>query len=110
MSNNNQLRFGKSGKIAVNLTGSKAGTWYDFGSGEGGNLLKLIQRERNLEFKDAIQYGAEFVGLAPELKYDNLKNLKNSQSDLGKKEHIGKENQELSLEERQDRKKKIERL
>src|SRR3546814_9276851 len=107
MSNNNQLRFGKSGKIAVNLTSSKAGTWYDFGSGEGGNLLKLIKRERNLEFKDALQYGVEFAGLAPERIYDNLKNLKNPQIDLGKKEKIGKESQELSLEEQQDQNRKI---
>src|SRR3546814_19487510 len=95
MSNNNQLRFGKSGKIAVNLTGSKAGTWYDFGSGEGGNLLKLIQRERNLEFKDALQYGVEFAGLAPERIYANLKNLKNHQIDFGKQEKIKKEKKKL---------------
>ncbi|MBL0942420.1 MAG: toprim domain-containing protein [Alphaproteobacteria bacterium] len=81
MSTTQQLRFGKSGKIIVNLGGSKAGIWHDFGSGEGGNLLKLIERERQVGFKEALHYGAEFAGLSPDQRQGNSKAIQAPKSE-----------------------------
>lgn len=37
LSKYHQLRFGNKGSVSVNL---QSGQWYDFSSGEGGNLYK----------------------------------------------------------------------
>ena len=45
----------KKGSLHVAVRGNKAGLWYDFATCEGGNLLSLLERERNLRFKEALQ-------------------------------------------------------
>ena len=38
LSTRSAVRFGRKGSITVQLTGSKAGAWYNHESGEGGYL------------------------------------------------------------------------
>jgi hypothetical protein len=48
LSNREQLRFGANGSIAVEISGEKAGSWFDHENGIGGGLLDLIQREKGI--------------------------------------------------------------
>ena len=60
-------RYGsKKGSLNVTIRGEKAGLWYDFATGEGGNFISLIRRELHLDFISALQYAAEWSGIAPE--------------------------------------------
>lgn len=59
-SNKRQLRFGKQGSFLVTCDGSHANTWHDFETGEGGDLLNLIQREQRLDFKESLAYAANY--------------------------------------------------
>jgi ATP-dependent exoDNAse (exonuclease V) alpha subunit len=54
MSTTKTLRFGKKGSLLVNIGGDKQGFWIDFETGEKGNLIQLVERTRNLGFKDAL--------------------------------------------------------
>lgn len=59
---------GKSGKsLVVDLIGSKAGIWADFGeegsSGDRGDLLELWRRVRGLSFIDAFDEAKSFLGI-----------------------------------------------
>ena len=56
------MRFGKEGKIAVTVSGNEAGSWYDFGRSEGGDMFSLVQREKGYNFKEAADYLRSFVG------------------------------------------------
>jgi ATP-dependent exoDNAse (exonuclease V) alpha subunit len=63
MSNKTTLRFGKKGSLVVNVLGIHEGRWKDFETGEGGNIIQLLQREQNLTFKDALTtLGDRFIG------------------------------------------------
>jgi ATP-dependent exoDNAse (exonuclease V) alpha subunit len=101
MSNAHELRFGKSGKIVVNLSGDNIGTWYDFKSDESGNLLKLIQREQQVGFKDAILYAAEFAGLSPEQRPNQSKTVQFTQSETV---------EALTLKKQEDQARKLEQV
>jgi putative DNA primase/helicase len=62
MSSKRQLRFGRKGSLSVEISGAKAGLWYDHESGEGGDLFELIGRERGGGFADALKFARSFVG------------------------------------------------
>jgi putative DNA primase/helicase len=64
MSSNRQLRFGNKGSLSVEVSGAKAGLWYDHESSEGGDLLSLIMREHGCGFVDAKTFAQDFVGTA----------------------------------------------
>jgi len=49
--------------LGVHLTGDKAGVWTDFATGEGGDLLDLWQSVRGVDFKQALQEAAEYLGV-----------------------------------------------
>jgi hypothetical protein len=69
VSNATTYRYGKKkGSLQITVQGVKAGLWYDFATQEGGNLLSLLMRERSLDFKEALQYAAEWTGITPESK------------------------------------------
>lgn len=59
-STNNTLRFGENGKLAIEISGPRQGTWYDFSEGNGGDLLALIQREKNVDFKGSFQLAKSY--------------------------------------------------
>ncbi|XVN41400.1 MAG: AAA family ATPase [Rickettsia endosymbiont of Argas persicus] len=64
LSNSQLLRWEKDGKIAMKISGSKAGIWYDFSKGEGGDLFTLVQREKNCGFVEAKKYLQDMVGIS----------------------------------------------
>lgn len=72
LSSQHALRFGNKGSLVVNISGSKTGLWKDFESGEGGNILQLIGREKGLDFKGSVSYLSDRLSIRP-LKEDSLK-------------------------------------
>jgi hypothetical protein len=67
LSSKNDHRYGRCGSLSVCLNGEKRGTWYNFETGEKGNLLHLIQQTLNIDFKDSLVYAAKLIG--EEFKY-----------------------------------------
>jgi Ti-type conjugative transfer relaxase TraA len=63
LSNGRELRYGEHGKIAVRISGEKAGMWHDFSSDKGGDLFDLVQHVRGGEFKTAAEYLRGVVGI-----------------------------------------------
>ncbi|WP_040255710.1 MobA/MobL family protein [Rickettsia hoogstraalii] len=68
LSNSQLLRWEKDGKIVMKIHGSKAGIWYDFSKGEGGDLFTLVQREKNCDFVEAKKYLQNMVGVSTNSK------------------------------------------
>lgn len=64
LSRGNVYRYGSRGSLAVHTKGEKAGTWFDFEAGKGGNIFALVQRERGGEFKDSAEYLKDMFGIA----------------------------------------------
>jgi len=83
LSNGMELRYGDHGKLAVRITGEKAGTWYDFARGEGGDLFHLAQEVRKTSFKDAADYLRGHVGMSLSNTKPNLQLVRDhANSDL----------------------------
>ncbi|KJV51510.1 putative conjugative transfer protein TraA [Orientia tsutsugamushi str. Gilliam] len=59
-----KLRWGDTGKIQVTTEGKYAGKWYDFSTGQKGDLLSLVQRERGYSFFEAKEYLKSMVGMS----------------------------------------------
>ncbi|SPR07555.1 conjugal transfer protein TraI [Orientia tsutsugamushi str. Gilliam] len=59
-----RIRWGDHGKIQVTTEGKYAGKWYDFSTGEKGDLLSLVQRERGYSFFEAKEYLKSMVGMS----------------------------------------------
>jgi putative DNA primase/helicase len=64
-SSGRELRFGNRGSLAIAINGPKAGQWYDHETGEGGDLIDLIRRQRCCSFRDATTYAEELIVTAP---------------------------------------------
>jgi hypothetical protein len=65
MSTRDTLRFGRKGSLAIEIHGSKAGLWHDFEQSEGGDLLALIQRELQTDFRGSVEFACSYVGDLP---------------------------------------------
>ncbi len=106
LSNSQLLRWEKDGKIAMKINGSKAGIWYDFSKGEGGDLFTLVQRKRNCDFVEAKKYLQNMVGVSTNSKYlaVNLAANKNQQikTQTEQEAEIVKINRAISLYEKSD--------
>ena len=63
------------GSLTVTIQGTQAGLWYDFATGEGGDLLKLLVDTRNLEFKSALAVAARWLGLTIEPTLSSIKTV-----------------------------------
>ncbi|MEI6094362.1 MAG: MobF family relaxase [Gammaproteobacteria bacterium] len=50
------------GGLIVSLKGSKAGLWFDFGSGKGGGPIQAIMHEEGLDFKEALVRASKLAG------------------------------------------------
>ena len=76
LSSPSEYRYGTKGSLAFCLQGDKRDTWFNFETGEKGNLLHLIQQTLPLDFKAALEYAAGLTGddLFLSLKPINLKN------------------------------------
>ncbi|KJV51937.1 toprim domain protein [Orientia tsutsugamushi str. Gilliam] len=59
-----KIRWGDTGKIQVTTEGKYAGKWYDFSTGEKGDLLSLFKRERGYSFFEAKEYLKSMVGMS----------------------------------------------
>lgn len=59
MSTKTTLRFGNKGSMVLSIAGPKAGQWKDFESGQGGDIISLVQREKSLNLKEAVTYLAD---------------------------------------------------
>ena len=58
-----EQRWGKRGSVAVQLLGPRRGFWFDHERGEGGDLLHLIARQKNIRLSEAITIAeGEFLG------------------------------------------------
>jgi hypothetical protein len=58
---------GASGdSLKVRLTGSKAGVWSDFASGESGDLIGLWMAVRGLSLKEACEQAKDYLGVQDE--------------------------------------------
>ena len=66
ISTRRHLRYGNSGSLAVSLSGSSLGLWKDHSRDEGGDLFKLVQRERGGDFREALAWVAEALRVSPE--------------------------------------------
>jgi putative DNA primase/helicase len=64
-----QVRFGRKGSFALHVSGSNAGLWSDFESGQGGDLLKLIQTRLGYDFAGAVAWGRKWLGWPEEGSY-----------------------------------------
>jgi Ti-type conjugative transfer relaxase TraA len=62
LSNGRELKFGDTGKITVRISGEKAGTWYDFAEGKGGDLFDLAEHKLGGDFKTSAEYLRGVVG------------------------------------------------
>ena len=72
LSSNNEWRYGNKGSFSIKITGDKRGLWHNFETGESGNLLSLIQKEKGLSFQEALKYAAENL-----LTYHNFSHTDN---------------------------------
>ena len=57
------LRFGDSGKMRVTVAGHMIGRWHDYGSGNHGDMLKLIREHQGLSFVAALDYARSYLGM-----------------------------------------------
>ena len=72
LSKGSTLKYGNNGSSAVKISGNKAGTWYDFSEGKGGDLFDLVQREKNYDFKESVSYLQDRLGITPNKMRSNL--------------------------------------
>ena len=79
-----------SGGIHVTLTGSKAGLWYHFITGEGGGPIQAIMQARKVDFKEALTIASTLGGteadthISQERKNENQIQFDEKQEKLNK--------------------------
>ena len=81
----NFLKFGQNqGSLSVTIKGERQGWWHDFSEGKGGRtMLSFIQYHNQLTKKEALAYGAKWVGAVSP----------NHQSPVNKPSHNEKQNE-----------------
>ncbi|HAU1234359.1 TPA: conjugative transfer relaxase/helicase TraI [Legionella pneumophila] len=62
LSSKTEYRYGTKGSLSICLSGEKRGVWHNFETKEKGNMLHLIQKTLNLNFKESLEYAAKFTG------------------------------------------------
>jgi len=87
------LKFGSNqGSLSVTIKGEKQGWFYDFDTNQGGrDMLKFIQVYGGMNRNEAIKYGANWLGMAPNQGIDLAKISKKNHiknHDLAKKNEI----------------------
>lgn len=68
------LRFGTNkGSLVVTISGPKQGMWYDFSPEKtlkgkcGGDMLSLIQLQKNITYREALSFAADWLAMPKEL-------------------------------------------
>ena len=85
LSSKTEYRYGTNGSLSFCLTGEKRGTWFNFETMEKGNMLHLIQKTLNLNFKESLEYGAKLTG--DDLK-ESIKAMDKQPNHYNKKHNI----------------------
>lgn len=70
LSSKDELRFGSNGSISVMLTGEKQGTWFDHEGGEGGGVLDLVMRKRQVDKEGALAWLRERKHIPEQRKFN----------------------------------------
>jgi len=71
-----EMRYGsKKGSLIINIGEKKRGLWYDHQIGEGGNPIKLIMHVKAMDFKAALDYAGDYLGLTPVKKHYPAKHI-----------------------------------
>ena len=97
LSNKSTLRYGEYGKLAVRISGDKAGTWYDFSKSEGGDIFSLVQDAKNTSFKEAAEYLKSSVGMTTNTDFKpNLQLVYDHANSETTKEYIQEKNAKIS--------------
>ena len=60
-----QLRWGRRGSLVVHIAGPRIGRFYNFETGEGGDLLDLIQWKLGIPLRDALAFMRDLEHVAP---------------------------------------------
>jgi putative DNA primase/helicase len=58
-----EWRWNRKGSFKVNVRGAHKGRWHDFETGERGDMLALIQRERGGDFPATLEWARGFLGM-----------------------------------------------
>lgn len=94
LSKDSNFRYGTKGSLAVKVSGDKAGSFYNFETGEKGGMISLIMSELNLPFKEALSYANKLLGGANvsrpnhfKLQNETIKNSSNKM-DANKLDYI----------------------
>ena len=58
---NRELRWGRKGSLSMRLDGERRGKWMEHGV-EGGGPIKLIKRERQVDFPGAVRWALAWLG------------------------------------------------
>jgi phage/plasmid primase-like uncharacterized protein len=106
LSNGKELRFGDNGKIAVCISGNKAGTWYDFVEGRGGDMFALVQDIKRCDFRCAADYLRNSLGTVPDVSNSTINSHlqlvhDHSNSNITEKYIKDKQAQERELKQKQ---------
>jgi ATP-dependent exoDNAse (exonuclease V) alpha subunit len=68
MCTQSSLRFGQKGSLVVNISAPSEGLWKDFERDEGGDIFKLIGREKGIDFKESVDYLGKFLNVEADPK------------------------------------------
>ena len=79
-SDNTTLRYGSNGSLAIAISGSKAGMWYDFAKDQGGDMFDFVKMHLGKNFKQSVDYLQDALGLSKTfISYDIIEVEKNNQ-------------------------------
>jgi putative DNA primase/helicase len=59
-----QLRWGRKGSLALTLHGRNGPHWHDYESGQGGDMLAVIQYALSTDFADVLDWARDWLGMA----------------------------------------------
>jgi putative DNA primase/helicase len=62
LSTKHQLRWGRKGSLVLNVTGDKAGLWYDHENEIGGDIIEFIRQQRGCSIGEAIDEALTYRG------------------------------------------------
>lgn len=57
-----EMRFGAKGSLLVNIGGDRAGRWFSFELGRGGDALDLIAFAHNCDLRSALRWARQWTG------------------------------------------------
>src|SRR5262245_12654648 len=57
-----QLRWGTHGSFALNVSGEKAGLWFDHENRQGGDIIDFLKHQLGYSIGDAIHYALRYLG------------------------------------------------